>query len=257
MFSHIVKVCLIFVIVLTTSAYSPNTAAGFKGNAAKAAAGYALVKIVPTYLKSKSPAIKAGALHKIKSIITKHPSLIDKALIIGKKYTRKFPKASKAYDKLISKLKQDVSLPPPVTAALKRASAGTPWGTKGLKYIKDGDKWLKGSHGNAGLFPKQIAEKMQGKTFKDFNEFREVFWKEVANDLVLSKGFNNSSLALMKKGMAPAAHASQHVGKLRSYVLHHRTPISKGGPVYDFRNLAIVTPKFHQSILDKLYHFGK
>ena len=32
---------------------------------------------------------------------------------------------------------------------------------------------------------------------------------------------------------------------------------NKGGAVYDFDNLVIVSPKMNQTILDTSYHFGK
>ena len=35
-----------------------------------------------------------------------------------------------------------------------------------------------------------------------------------------------------------------------------KTPIHDGGGVFDLDNIAIVTPRMHQEILDKTYHFG-
>lgn len=61
----------------------------------------------------------------------------------------------------------------------------------------------------------------------------------------------------MKKGFAPIAHSSQQYKGLKSYVLHHSTPIHAGGGVYDMSNISIVTPRMHQEILEKGYHFGK
>lgn len=55
---------------------------------------------------------------------------------------------------------------------------------------------------------------------------------------------------------APKVVSSQTYGQLDSYVLHHKTPIYAGGGVYDLNNIAIVTPRMHQEILDKAYHFG-
>lgn len=134
---------------------------------------------------------------------------------------------------------------------LSRCAPGTASG-KGVTIT---NKWLRGSHGNAGLFPASIANKMRGKTFNTFNDFRNSFWKEVAMDKNLSKKFSPSNLKRMQNGNAPIAHGSQWNGKNRSYILHHREPIQHGGGVYDMDNLMIVTPKFHLDVLDRDYHF--
>ena len=117
-------------------------------------------------------------------------------------------------------------------------------------------KWLKGSHGNAGFFPKSIADKMRGKNYKNFDEFREEFWKNVANDPNLSKQFKPQNISLMKKGKAPIASDTQWIGKVKNYQLHHKTPINQGGAVYDVDNLFIVTPRYHKEILLPKYHYG-
>jgi hypothetical protein len=60
----------------------------------------------------------------------------------------------------------------------------------------------------------------------------------------------------MRKGLAPVAPRSQHYGKHRSYVLHHRTPVARGGSRYDPDNIMVVSPRYHQEVLDGSYHFG-
>ena len=60
----------------------------------------------------------------------------------------------------------------------------------------------------------------------------------------------------MRNGRAPKVVLDQTYGQLESYILHHKTPIHAGGEVYNLDNLAIVTPRMHQEILDKAYHFG-
>jgi hypothetical protein len=37
-----------------------------------------------------------------------------------------------------------------------------------------GKKWLKGIHGNAGVFPKSVADKIRGKSFDSFDDFRYI-----------------------------------------------------------------------------------
>ncbi len=116
--------------------------------------------------------------------------------------------------------------------------------------------WLRGSEMNAGLFPKSVADKLRGRTFNTFDDFRSAFWKEVTNDPNLLKQFSPKDIAIMKNGYAPAVLESQRIGGNIKYVLHHKTPINRGGAVYDVDNLYIVTPKYHKEILDPAYHFG-
>lgn len=117
-------------------------------------------------------------------------------------------------------------------------------------------KWLKGSAGNAGLFPKSVADKLKGKQFNNFDEFRQQFWKTVAEDADLSPQFSVQNLAKMKNGNAPTPLPEQWLGGQTSYILHHKTPINQGGAVYDMDNLYIVTPRFHKEILAPEFHFG-
>ena len=133
-----------------------------------------------------------------------------------------------------------------------RNSAGLVTGGENLSNAK---RMMHGSQGNAGVVPKEIADKMRGKQFSSFDAFREDFWKTVADSSYASE-FSTSNIGRMRKGRAPKVVPSQTYGQLDSYVLHHKTPIYAGGGVYDLDNIAIVTPRMHQEILDKAYHFG-
>ena len=118
-------------------------------------------------------------------------------------------------------------------------------------------KWLKGSHGNAGRIPSSVADKLRGREFKSFDEFRSAFWKAVSEDPKLTQNFSKSNISRMSEGHAPIAHQSQWNGGNRSYVLHHNTPIQRGGGVYDMNNITVMTPRFHLDVLDRGYHFGR
>lgn len=61
----------------------------------------------------------------------------------------------------------------------------------------------------------------------------------------------------MSDGLAPKAVKTQHYGKNKSYILHHKNPIHDGGGVYDLDNIVITSPRMHQEILDKGFHFNK
>ena len=115
---------------------------------------------------------------------------------------------------------------------------------------------MRGSQGNIGIIPKEIGEKLQGRTFNNFDEFREALWYEIGQSKYANE-FSLGNRTLMKKGNAPFAVPEQWNGKNGKYVIHHRKPIHDGGGVYDLGNIVISTPRFHLDILDRNYHFNK
>jgi hypothetical protein len=141
------------------------------------------------------------------------------------------------------------------TAYELRNTPGKATGGDNLPIIED--NWFKGTHNNVGKLPKQIADKMQGMDFRNFDHFRETVWKLVANDPKLSLNFEPEILNGMKKGIAPLAPLEQWNGKIDSYQLHHIKPIHDKGGVYDLNNIVIVTPRYHKEILNPSYHRGK
>ncbi|GAA3523271.1 hypothetical protein GCM10022393_42600 [Aquimarina addita] len=116
---------------------------------------------------------------------------------------------------------------------------------------------MRGTDANIGLFPKRIADKLKGRKFKDFNEFRTEFWKTIADDPELFNQFGRASKSEMLKGNSPFALQTQQVGGRIKYELHHKTPIHDGGGVYDIDNLVIVSPRYHKEILDPAYHYKR
>lgn len=116
---------------------------------------------------------------------------------------------------------------------------------------------MKGTHGNAGPTPTQVADKLRGRSFNNFDEFREAYWQAVADTPELSKQFSASNLGLMRNGKSPVAHPNQWLGKNNRYNLHHRTPINQGGAVYAVDNILVTTPRYHKEILDPDYHYSK
>lgn len=116
-------------------------------------------------------------------------------------------------------------------------------------------RMMRGTQGNIGLIPQEVADKLSGRSFNNFNEFRSAFWKEVANS-TYAKEFSSGNIGRMQKGLAPRVLDTQQYGGALSYVLHHKKPIYDGGGVYDLDNIVIVTPRMHQEILDKAYHFN-
>jgi hypothetical protein len=118
-------------------------------------------------------------------------------------------------------------------------------------------RWVRGTEGNAGKVPESVAGRLRGRMFASRQEFRENFWKEVADDPALAAQFGPANVALMRDGLAPFAARTQRYGGHERYVLHHRTPVARGGDVYDPDNIIVVTPRYHQEALDGSYHFGR
>jgi hypothetical protein len=171
--------------------------------------------------------------------------LSDKAMQLGSPKTAQvkaeFEEAgSKVADPTIPEL-------PPTTAQL-RGQPGEAIGGEKLKPITG--KWF--PDGRVGLFPGQIAKKMKGIHFKNFAEFREMFWMLVSKDPHLNQGWIPENLRRMARGQPPFASNAERVGggSNRVYQLNHKQAIKNAGGVYDMDNIEIVTPLFHQHIGD-------
>lgn len=109
--------------------------------------------------------------------------------------------------------------------------------------------WLSDANtGNGSPIPSQIADRLRGQTFTDFDQFRKAFWLEVSRDPVLLEQFISNNRASMRKGNAPYTRTPDSVGKRERYEIHHILPISQGGKVYDVDNMGITTPKHHIKI---------
>ncbi|QRK12842.1 hypothetical protein JQX13_24100 [Archangium violaceum] len=119
----------------------------------------------------------------------------------------------------------------------------------------DLDRMIRGTHGNAGLVPKDVASKLEGRTFQSFDDFRGEFWKAVSETRYASE-FSASNQTLMRSGYAPYVVEGQQLGEWAVYELHHMESIHQGGSVYDLSNLMITTPRFHQDVLDRTYHYS-
>jgi len=135
---------------------------------------------------------------------------------------------------------------PGVAPTIARNTTGTVTGGTRLPYIANGQDWLHSTGGGVGLIPKQIGDKLLNRTFNSFDDMRAEFWRLVADDPALSKGFSAQNLEYMKSGGSAASN--QALGGRFRYDLHHITPIEHGGAVYDLDNLAVVSPEFHDVI---------
>lgn len=109
--------------------------------------------------------------------------------------------------------------------------------------------WLTDAgQGNGSPIPSKIADKLRGRTFSNFDGFRQAFWLEVSKDPELSQQFKRGNLGNIRAGKAPAPREAEQVGGKIKYDIHHIRPISEGGEVYDVDNMGVVTPKRHIEI---------
>ncbi|OAV11050.1 Colicin [Moraxella catarrhalis] len=135
------------------------------------------------------------------------------------------------------------TLPSPKKASERRSSLGKAFSSTSLQESKIGESLFKG--GKSAPVPKQVADKLSGRSFSNFDEFRSAFWKEMANDPAVAQNFNPQNLALMRQGNAPYAIPTQQVGERKVYELDHNIEIQHGGTIYNLDNIIIRTPKDH------------
>lgn len=134
-----------------------------------------------------------------------------------------------------------------------RDQPGTATGN-GVKLSSE-KKWLDMSatnEGNGAPIPAHIADKLRGRKYKNFGEFRENFWLEVSKDPTFIKQFGEDNQQNMSKGFAPTVpKAGYYHGPgtiVKKFQIHHNIAIEHGGGVYDIDNLRIVTPRLHDEI---------
>ncbi|OSM96095.1 MULTISPECIES: hypothetical protein [Lonsdalea] len=94
----------------------------------------------------------------------------------------------------------------PIYVYLKSTARDEPGTVTGQREILTGEgKWLEAaSSGLGALIPTQIADKLNGKTFTHFDQFRKAFWLAIANDPELSSQFNILNIERMKQGQGRA-----------------------------------------------------
>lgn len=146
---------------------------------------------------------------------------------------------------------QQLLLGPALTARQRRASPGVATG----RGTRTDGSWLRGSHGNAGWVPEAVAQQLAGRRFNNFDHFRSEFWKAVSRS-EHAKAFSEGNQVAMREGRAPHVVGGQAGSGHPVYELHHVRPINQNGGVYDLSNILVVTPRFHQDVLDPAYHRG-
>lgn len=140
------------------------------------------------------------------------------------------------------------------TRVLSHELRNAPGVVQASRQLESHHTLLRGAEANAGFIPREIADRMVGQRFENFDQFRRRFWQEMAESRYAQEftSMNANNLNLMRGGNAPISHVSQHVGATSSYALHHIENIQHGGEVYDLGNLVIATPRFHS----RVFHFA-
>lgn len=179
--------------------------------AAKKQASATINAVVGTPLSPKAPSL-AGA------------KVVDNAMLAGKRAATLAPKL------------------PAGAAASARLRPGMATYNVKLPIVSD-PNWLSGR--TSVPVPGQIAARLAGRNFRNFNHFRASVWREIGTDRVLSKNFKANDISRMRSGRAPEAPQKQRRGKRVGYELDHMTELQDGGSVYDLSNLRIKSPDAH------------
>jgi filamentous hemagglutinin len=203
--------------------------------------------IIPGSYASIKAALKAGDVGLARKLLAKASP--EAAEWVARKSGKAVEAITETFGGTYTKIAKKTGLPelPGWEGSLsaRRLEPGAASHGSNLPRIVEGETWLKGTAGNAGKIPSQIAEKLNGREFKNFDKFREAFWMEVAADPVLSKQFSKSNRKLMSDGYAPYAVDLEHVGGRVKYELDHAVELQHGGNVYDMNNIVIRSPYNH------------
>jgi hypothetical protein len=100
--------------------------------------------------------------------------------------------------------------------------------------------------------PRQVADQLRGREFRDWPHFRQSFWQAVADVPELAGQFNSQNRRLMAQGNAPFAIRSHYVGRQKEFHLHHVQRLTDGGAMYDVDNIRLASPLQHHQI-----HYGR
>ncbi|MDR9890971.1 S-type pyocin domain-containing protein, partial [Pseudenterobacter timonensis] len=137
----------------------------------------------------------------------------------------------------------------PIYVYLKTARDEPGVATGKGEVLSGSEKWLEAASSGLGApVPAQVADKLRGKSFRNFDHFREEFWLAVAECPELMKDFKPSNQTLIRMGLAPYPIPSEQVGGRTTFELHHLEEIQHGGEVFNVDNIKVTTPRLHIGI---------
>lgn len=134
----------------------------------------------------------------------------------------------------------------PIYVYLKTARDEPGVATGNGQVIPDNVRWLEAANSGIGApIPAQVADKLRGREFRNFDHFRGELWKAVSECPELLGQFNKSNQRVLKKDGSPFVVEEQAVGGRKVFEIHHIVQIRQDGPVYNIDNLRINTPRNH------------
>ncbi|EKQ4521943.1 type VI secretion system tip protein VgrG [Escherichia coli] len=137
----------------------------------------------------------------------------------------------------------------PIYVYLKTARDEPGVATGKGEVLSGSEKWLEAASSGLGApVPAQVADKLRGKSFRNFDHFREEFWLAVSECPELMKDFKPSNQTLIRMGLAPYPIPSEQVGGRTTFELHHLEEIQHGGEVFNVDNINVTTPRLHIGI---------
>jgi len=153
--------------------------------------------------------------------------------------------------KLLQAFRRRIQMGGPMRAVdpdAARRSPGIVTGGERLPPLPEGSRWLAYTQEGAALPPRRIADRLRGREFKSWGDFKQAFWEEVGRDTELPIEMGPGNIGNIEVGKAPAPVQEQQWGARIKLELHHIEPIEQGGGVYDLSNIAIVSPRTHELI---------
>lgn len=137
----------------------------------------------------------------------------------------------------------------PIYVYLKTARDEPGTATGYGETLSGNGRWLEAASSGLGApIPAQVADKLRGRMFRNFDHFREELWLAVSECPELMKDFKPSNQTLIRMGLAPYPTPSEQVGGRTTFELHHLEEIQHGGEVFNMDNIYITTPRLHIGI---------
>lgn len=137
----------------------------------------------------------------------------------------------------------------PIYVYLKTARDEPGTATGQGEILSGNGRWLEAASSGLGApIPAQVADKLRGRTFRNFDHFRREFWLAVSECPELMKDFKPSNQTLIRMGLAPYPGPSEQVGGRSTFELHHLEEIQHVGEAFNMDNINITTPRLHIGI---------
>ncbi|VTR97553.1 colicin- partial : HNH nuclease OS=Citrobacter freundii GN=MC47_21750 PE=4 SV=1: PT-HINT: Colicin-DNase [Tuwongella immobilis] len=138
---------------------------------------------------------------------------------------------------------------PTIKTDMLRNAPGAAHGGEGLPGLTPGGVWLDKATGSVGRVPQEVASQLRGRSFTDWRNFRQEFWKAVGAVPELLAQFKPDNQARILAGKPPTAPKAGHLGNRRGFELDHMDPLDITGPrgVYDLDNIMVAPAKVNLS----------